>query len=140
MLKYPPLQKEACKVTCVFEKKNRLGALWEMFVSSLFNLSAGKLSHDIRPLSFSFYFPLMSLFNSFNCPLVFLLIPFRFLYLLLPIPFILLLFFLIFLSFCFMFPFIPFIFPFRFFWFHLNSQKTCPTKVVVSLLNSLLKT
>ena len=108
---------------CIFEKK-RLGALLEIFVSSLFNFSAGKLSHNIRPLSFSLSFSLISLFISFSFPLIplsFSLISFNF-----PFAF-------------FYFPFISFTFPFRCFCFHLNSKKKCPTNVAVSLLNSLLK-
>ena len=111
-------------IYCIFEKKNRLGALLEIFVSSLFIFSAGKLSHNIRPLSFSLSFSLISLFISFSFPLIplsFSLISFNF-----PFAF-------------FYFPFISFTFPFRCFCFHLNSKKKRPTNVAVSLLNSLLK-
>ena len=75
------------RLLTVFLKINfRLGALLEIFVSSLFNFPAGKLSHNIHPLPFSFSFSLISRLISFIFPLISLSVSLIFL----PFPFILL--------------------------------------------------
>ena len=57
-------------IYCVFEKKIVWGCCSKFSFSVYLIFFRGKLSHSIRPLSFSFSFSLISLLKSFMLPLI----------------------------------------------------------------------